>query len=152
MPHEGIVERAGRRTLSFADPEGQRLHLMDGAGSRTACRGPAAPCPSRWLSVGWAPITLTVAREQPTVEVLTQVLGFTAAGNYAAAEDGKPVRVFAVGPGGPGAEVHLAVRRKRRAAAWASAACTISPSARRTPTSISSGSNAWRQPACRSRR
>src|SRR5438445_458811 len=59
---------------------------------------------------GLGPTALTVTRAEPTAHVLTAVLGFREVGAYAAPEDGRPVRVFAVGAGGPGAEVHLTAR------------------------------------------
>jgi glyoxalase family protein len=110
VPHEGLVERAGRRTLAFTDPEGQRLHLVDAAGTPDGTPWPGSPVPPEMAIRGLGPVTLMVARAELTVRVLTMVLGFRPAGEYVAPEDGAPVQVYAVGPGGPGAEVHLAVR------------------------------------------
>src|SRR5207244_2583656 len=59
---------------------------------------------------GLGPITLDIGRSEPTARLLTDVLGFRLAGEYAAPEDGQPVLVYAVGDGGAGAEVHLQVR------------------------------------------
>jgi glyoxalase family protein len=108
--HEGIVERAGRRTLAFADPEGQRLQLMDEAGTEPGTPWTGSAVPAGMGIRGLGAVTLVVYQAEPTVRVLTEVLGFHAAGEYSAPDDGQPVHVYATGPGGPGAEVHLAVR------------------------------------------
>jgi glyoxalase family protein len=107
--HEGVVERAGRYTLAFTDPEGQRLQLVeDGTPGGTPWTGSAVP--EEQAIRGLGPVTIASARGERTVRVLTEVLGFREHEPYAAPEDGEPVRVFAVGDGGPGAEVHVAVR------------------------------------------
>jgi glyoxalase family protein len=106
---EGIVERAGRRTLAFADPEGQRLQLMDG-GKEAGSSWSGSPVPPEHAIRGLGAVTLTVSRIEPTAATLTEVMGFRRAGEYTAPEDGRPVLVFSVGEGGPGAEVHVAVR------------------------------------------
>ncbi len=113
VPHEGIAERASRRTLAFTDPEGQRLHLVDDAGTPPGTPWPESPVPVEVAIRGLGPPTFMVARPDLTVRVLTDVLGFTTAGTYAAPEDGEPIQVYTVGPGGPGAEIHLAVRSQR---------------------------------------
>jgi glyoxalase family protein len=110
VPHEGIVERAGRRTLAFTDPEGQRFQLVDEAGTPEGTPWQDSPVPPEMAIRGLGPVTFTIGRGEPTARVLTEILGFEQAGEYRAPEDGQPVRVYAVGPGGPGAEVHLAVR------------------------------------------
>lgn len=112
--HEGVVERAGRRTLAFLDPEGQHLHLVDNGDAPGGTPWAGSPVPANYGIVGLGPMTLCLARPEPTVRVLTQVLGFREAGEYASLEDGEPVRVYSVGEGGPGAEVHLAVRPQLR--------------------------------------
>src|SRR5207248_770115 len=110
VPHEAITERAGRRTLAFADPEGQRLVLVDDGGAPGGAPWPEGPVLPEMAIGGLGPTALTVTRSEPTAQVLTAVLGFREVGAYAAPEDGQPVRVFAVGAGGPGAEVHVAER------------------------------------------
>ena len=111
--HEGIVERAGRKTLAFSDPEGQRLQLIDDEGkSGTPWAG--GPVPVEMGVRGLGAITVTVRRADSTARVLTEVMGFSKAGEYAAPEDGEPITVYAVGDGGPGAEVHVAVRPEAR--------------------------------------
>ena len=54
---------------------------------------------------------LVVGRLDPTVQVLTQILGFRRAGEYPFPDNSaRSVAVFATGPGGPGAEVHVEER------------------------------------------
>jgi len=113
VPREAVAERAGRRTLAFTDPEGQRLQLIDDGGVAGGTPWAGSPVPPGQAIRGLGAATLDIARAEPTVHVLTAVMGFREAGEYAAPEDGQPVRVYAVGPGGPGAEVHLAVRPGR---------------------------------------
>jgi glyoxalase family protein len=112
--HEGIVARAGRRTLAFADPEGQRLQLVDTGDFDYGAPWDGSPVPTEKGIKGLGPVTLEVARAEPTMRVLVQVLSFREVGEYVSPEDGEPVRVFATGEGGPGAEVHLAVRPDHR--------------------------------------
>jgi len=112
--HEGIAERAGRRTLAFLDPEGQRLQLVDTGDFDYGTPWAGSPIPAENGIKGLGSVTLEVARAEPTVHVLTQVLSFREIGEYPAPEDGEQVRVFATSDGGPGAEVHLAVRPGHR--------------------------------------
>lgn len=111
--HEAIVARAGRRTLAFTDPEGQRLQLIDNGDAKGGTPWAASPVPPAMAIRGLGSVTLEVARAEPTAHVLTDVMGFHEADAYTAPEDGLPIRVYSVGAGGPGAEVHLAVRPER---------------------------------------
>jgi glyoxalase family protein len=109
VPHEEIVVRAGRQTLAFTDPEGQRLQLVeDEAPGGTPWAGGPVP-PERGIR-GLGPVTLAIGRAERTVRVLTSIMGYEERASYAAPEDGEPVRVFAVGGGGPGEQVHVAER------------------------------------------
>ncbi len=110
VEHGGVGERAGRAVLDFADPEGQRLRLVDDSGAVVEGGVPweGSPVPAEYGIRGLAAVRLTVADLAPTEVVLADVLGFRRTGEYE--EDGARVTVFEVGPGGPGAEVHVAVR------------------------------------------
>ncbi|HZS88624.1 MAG TPA: ring-cleaving dioxygenase [Chloroflexota bacterium] len=110
VAHDMIADRAGRLTLPFTDPEGQRFQLVDDGNGTGGTPWPDGPVPPEVAIRGLGPATLTLADAEPTVSVLTRVLGFRAAGEYMAPDDGRPVLVYSVGPGGPGAELHLAVR------------------------------------------
>lgn len=114
IAHGGIVERAGRLTLRFADPEGQQIELVDdtvrGDGPHVAPGKPWAhsPVPTEHGIRGLEGVTLTVKQLAPTRAILTDVLGFRLAGEYS--DDGHRAATFEVGPGGPGAEVRVIER------------------------------------------
>jgi glyoxalase family protein len=122
VPHAAIVERAGRPTLPFADPEGQQLELVAPAEGEQASAGgtpwAASPIPVEHQIRGLHAVRLIVARLEPTTHVLTETMGFRAAGTYTLpGEDGQPERaisVFETGAGGLGAEVHLEERPELR--------------------------------------
>ncbi len=106
---EEIAQRAGRRTLAFTDPEGQRLQLIDdGEAAGTPWTG--SPVPPEMTIRGLGAVTTTVTQLDATAYTLTEVMGFRQIGDYAAPEDGRAVLVYSTGDGGPGAEVHIAVR------------------------------------------
>ncbi|MGB3682639.1 MAG: ring-cleaving dioxygenase [Rubrobacteraceae bacterium] len=108
--HGGIEDRNGRAFLPFTDPEGQSLELADGgeAGTKPGTPYPESPVPQDKGILGLHASTITVRNVGTTSRVLTQALGFRAAGEYE--KNGARVVVFEVGPGGPGAEVHLEER------------------------------------------
>ncbi len=114
VTHGPIVERGGRTVLTFADPEGQQLELIDdrveGEGSGVAPGKPWArsPVPAGWGIRGLEGVTLSLKSLQPTATVLTDVLGFRKVGEYTDSEHHSAA--FEVGPGGPGAEVRLIER------------------------------------------
>ena len=112
--HSGIVQRAGRLVLSFADPEGQRLELVD---DTVAGDGPSvqpgipwqhSPVPVECAIRGLEGVTLTLKSLGPTSTILTEVLGFRKVGEYT--DGAHRAATFEVGPGGPGAEVRLVER------------------------------------------
>ncbi|HVA89267.1 MAG TPA: ring-cleaving dioxygenase [Chloroflexota bacterium] len=112
--HTGIVDRAGRAVLGFADPEGQQLELVDDSGS-AAGQGvtpgvpwSGSPVDPSWGIRGLEGVTLTLKNLAQTEAVLTEVMGFTKVGEYK--EGGHRGATFEVGPGGPGAEVRLVER------------------------------------------
>jgi glyoxalase family protein len=110
VEHDPIVTEAGRAMLAFRDPEGQRLALVDDTDAPLAGGTPwdesATPGPRGIRGLG--AVTLTVRDAQPTVRVLTDVMGFTQRGAYSAAEGpARDIEVFGTGVGGPGAEVHV---------------------------------------------
>jgi glyoxalase family protein len=123
VTHEGIQERAGRSTLPFSDPEGQRLELIapvDGEEQPVAGGVPWAgsPIPAAYQIRGLHGVRLLSARRDATVHVLTETMGFRETGQYTlpALEDGveRLVRIYQVGAGGPGTEVHLEERSNLR--------------------------------------
>ena len=90
-----ITEVAGRKTLAFTDPEGQRLALVDGGDNSDQ---------SAIQSLG--PVTLVVEEAEPTAAILTGVMGFRVTGREGA------VTVYKSGVG----EVHLEERPDLRSA------------------------------------
>lgn len=118
VAHGEIEERAGRATLPFTDPEGQRLELVAPADGEEGTPGgtpwAGSPVPPEDQIRGLHAVRLVVSRLAPTTRILTETMGFRPAGQYAlAASDGEPertVHVFQTGVGGPGTEVHLEER------------------------------------------
>ena len=61
--------------------------------------------------IGLGPVTLTVGTAEPTVDVLTNIMGFRYVGSYPSrAGDHRDILVYATGEGGSGAEVHIETR------------------------------------------
>ena len=106
--HGGIVERGGRLTLDFTDPEGQRLHLVDDGGAPGGEPWPESPTPAANFIRGLDGVVLTVRRLQPTAEVLTALMGMRQDREYE--REGRTLTVFVMGDGGPGKEVHVEER------------------------------------------
>lgn len=106
VEHGGIEQRGRRRLIAFADPEGQRLELVDAGDlpSDTARQGGSVP--PQFAIRGLHAVTLTVADPGPTQEVLTRILGCRRGEGYDG-PGGQQVAVFETGPGGSGTEVHL---------------------------------------------
>lgn len=106
-----IVERDGRLTLDFEDPEGQRLALVDDAGIGPAHPWDRSPIPAADQVRGLGPIVLTVPALAPTAAALEQMLGMRRERSYPDPTSTRhAVHVFAMGPGGAAAEVHVAER------------------------------------------
>jgi glyoxalase family protein len=109
--HAEIAERDGRTVLDFEDFEGQRLTLVNDQGQGESHPWEHSPVPAEHQIRGLGPITMTVTRLAPTAAVLTKALRMQPAHTYADPEDSKhTVHVFAMGDGGPSAELHVAVR------------------------------------------
>lgn len=102
-----IVERDGRWTIDFEDPEGQRLALVDDGGEGDTFPWERSPVPAERQIRGLGPITLSVPDVRTTDMVLQQVMNMRPVRQY---ENGKTeVHVYEMGPGGPGAELHVAL-------------------------------------------
>ena len=110
VEHDGVRTRAdGKAVLAFRDPEGQRLELLDGEGKITGVPWQKSPVPAEVAVRGLYGVRFTVKQLERTERLLTGALDFRQARSYQS-EQGHEVVVFEVGPGGPGAEVHLEVR------------------------------------------
>jgi glyoxalase family protein len=104
-----IVERDGRATLDFEDPEGQRLALVDDGGAGEAHPWERSPVPAAQQIRGLGPIMLSVPELGPTDAVLQRALEMRPARTYPHPERPQhTVHVYAMGAGGPAAELHVA--------------------------------------------
>jgi glyoxalase family protein len=107
-----LVERDGRATLDFEDPEGQRLSLLDDGGAGEAHPWEKSPVPAERQIRGLGPVTLAVRDLGRLHLVLTMVMGMEPVREYPDPDgSGQTVRVYAMGAGGPAAEVHAVERR-----------------------------------------
>lgn len=111
VQHGAIQEQDGRQILPFEDFEGQRLALIAEAAGGAHHPWAESPVPPEHQILGLGPITMTVTRLAPTDRVLTEVMGMRAERTYPDPEEPRAsVHVFAMGEGGAGAELHVAVR------------------------------------------
>lgn len=111
VPYDLVNERYGRRTLTFSDPEGQRLALIDDDSKAAGPTWDQSPVPAEIAIRGLHSVTTVVRQLEPTAHILTEVLGLTQVGQYSASDNSVyKVHVFAFGQGGAGAELHVAVR------------------------------------------
>jgi glyoxalase family protein len=113
VAHGTVNERAGRAILAFSDPEGQQLELIDDSAADATGVAPGVPWEHSPVPVdsairGLEGVTLTIKNMLPTAMLLTDVLGFRQVGEYD--DGGHRAATYAVGPGGPGAEVRLVER------------------------------------------
>lgn len=107
--HEGIMEHSGRGAISFADPEGQRLELVDDGGTPGGTPWRKSPVPVEMGIRGLHAVHIPVRKPDATAWILTEVLGFRQAREYRLPDTSR-VLVYEVGAGGPGTEVHLEER------------------------------------------
>jgi glyoxalase family protein len=106
--HTGEVTAVdGRLTLPFEDQEGQRLVLVDDGGVGPASPWQKSAVPPEHQIRGLGPIVLNVADLARTEKVLTGVMNMRRARDYAAPDAVAQIHVFAMGEGGPAAELHI---------------------------------------------
>ncbi|MFZ5675320.1 MAG: ring-cleaving dioxygenase [Pseudomonadota bacterium] len=103
-----IAETAGHTALDFEDPEGQRLRLVVDKGEGESNPWSGSPIPQEHQIRGLGPITLSVPDLKATAAVLTQVLNMKEVRTHPLANGKTATHVFAMGPGGPAAELHVA--------------------------------------------
>lgn len=117
VTHEGIADVGGQQMLHFSDPEGQRLVIVgdEGDGMQPGVPWKDSPVPAEMQVRGLHHVRLTVQELLPTALVLTEVMGFRQAREYAS-PDNPALRtvVFETGPGGSGTEVHIDERPNLR--------------------------------------
>jgi glyoxalase family protein len=108
VAHGGIVERDGRATLDFEDPEGQRLALVDDGGKGDDPKPwKDSPVPPEHQIRGLGPIVMSVPDLRPTDSVLTRVMEMNHAREYQ--HESRAVHVYAMKGDGPHTELHVAV-------------------------------------------
>jgi glyoxalase family protein len=106
--HTGdVAEVDGRLTLPFEDGEGQRLVLVDDGGVGSAAPWERSPVPAEHQIRGLGPIVLDVRDLARTEQVLTGVMNMRRERDYAAPDARAQIHVFAMGEGGPAAELHV---------------------------------------------
>lgn len=115
VPHTGIQVRGENEeaVLAFRDPEGQQLELVDDQGRLKGQPWKGSPVPADMAIRGLYAIRIIVRDLAPTARLLTETLGFRQTGTYSS-EQQTSVVVFEVGPGGPGAFIHVDVRPEMR--------------------------------------
>jgi glyoxalase family protein len=115
--HVGAVtEVDGRLTLPFEDGEGQRLVLVDDGGTGSAAPWEKSPVPAQHQIRGLGPIVLDVHDLKRTEQVLLSVMNMRGVRDYAAPDAGAQIHVYAMGEGGPAAELHVVERKDLPAA------------------------------------
>lgn len=110
--HGEILEQDGRPTLTFEDPEGQRLALVDDGGlGDPPAPWDRSPVPAERQIRGLGPIVISIPTLSPTDLLLTRVFNMRAAREYPHPEHpASRVHVFEMGSGGAHAELHVAVQ------------------------------------------
>jgi len=103
VKHDKALERDGRLTLDFEDPEGQRLSLVTDEGKAAAHPWKDSPVPAAHQIRGLGPITISVPGLVSTDAVLTHVMGMKPVRNYG------DTHVYKMNGDGPVAELHVAV-------------------------------------------
>ncbi len=106
--HGAIHERDGRLALDFEDGEGQRLSLLDDCGAGPSHPWARSPVPAEHQIRGLGPITISVPASGSTDSVLRDLMGMRLARDYDGAGAVKTL-VYAMGEGGPSAELHVAI-------------------------------------------
>ena len=110
--HDEIIERDGRLSMAFEDPEGQRLAIIDDGGQGDPpVPWDRSPVPAERQIRGLGPIVMSVPILAPTDVLLTQVMNMRQVRDYThPGTSDTHVHVFEMGTGGAHAELHVAVQ------------------------------------------
>jgi glyoxalase family protein len=109
--HGEIADRDGRPTLDFEDFEGQRLSLVDDGGKGEAHPWEKSPVPAERQIRGLGPIVISVPMLDATDVILTELMEMRRVRDYpTSGSAGSTTHVYEMQPGGPGAELHVAVQ------------------------------------------
>src|SRR3954471_4730042 len=106
-----VAEVDGRLTFPFEDGEGQRLVLVDDGGVGSAAPWEKSPVPAEHQIRGLGPIVLEVQDLAAIELVLTRVMNMRRVREYSVADQSGRAHVFAMGEGGPAAELHVTEQR-----------------------------------------
>ena len=101
-----VREVDGRVEVSFEDPEGQRLALVDDGGAGPFHAWPRSPVPEDLQIRGLGPITISVPNLHRSDQFLTEVLSMRRVRSYG---PDNSTHVYEMGDGGPAAELHVRV-------------------------------------------
>jgi glyoxalase family protein len=114
IEHDAMTTRAGFAALPFRDPEGQRLALIDEGDDPKIAGGTPwekATVPVEYAIRGLGAVTISSARPDSTLAVLTEILGFRIVTDVTdAMVPGNRDVVLETGPGGPGSFLIVQVR------------------------------------------
>ncbi len=110
VAHGKLTEIDGRASLEFEDPEGQRFRLIDDGGSGESHPWARSNVPAEHQIRGLGPITISVPALARTRDMLTNVMNLSEVHTYPSPDGQGEVHVFAMGAGGPAAELHVAVQ------------------------------------------
>ncbi|KRG12377.1 ring-cleaving dioxygenase [Virgibacillus soli] len=120
VEHADIKEQAGRKILPFIDHEGQQLTLISDEMNQGVAPGSPwnkSPVPVQYGITGLGPIQLTVENAEPTVKILTDILGFRLKEyNPSPIKGQADIKIYETGEGGSGAQVYLEERKDLPAA------------------------------------
>lgn len=109
--HGGVRTRDDRSVLDFDDAGGTPLSLIDDGSGAVPHPWADSPVPAENQVIGLGPVTITVPVLDPTDCFLTTGLNLRRDRTYRLDEDARfGVHVYAMGDGGPAAEVHVVVR------------------------------------------
>ncbi len=102
------ISEDGREGVLLEDPEGQRLLLLDDGGAGDARPWTGSNVPPAHQIRGLGPVTIAIRELGPSQEFLTEIMGMRREREFVSA-DGRKTIVFAMGEGGPAAELQVRV-------------------------------------------
>jgi len=106
-----IVQRDGRLTIDFEDPEGQRLSLVDDGGQGDEPEAwNESPVPAEYQIRGLGPIVLSIPNLEATDTILQKLMGMRKVREHTRDEEDEiKIHVYEMADGGPHAELHVAI-------------------------------------------
>ncbi len=105
-----VIEVGGFDSLDFEDGEGQRFRLINDGGAGSSHPWDKSPVPAEHQIRGLGPITMSVPDITNTEAILLNVMNMRQVKTYSSPDGIGHVHVFAMGEGGPAAELHVAVQ------------------------------------------